>query len=406
MKRFKIFYILIMSAFSSTIVTAQEWVHLVSGTNQHLLHACFLTNDLGFVCGAAGTLLKTTDGGETWNPITTGTSNDLYRTYFQDEDHGIVVGNNGTARKTINGGQNWTTINLNTTEHFRDVFFWTATDGIIIGGNGVGIVRTTDDGGQTWQSQDDIPGEGLRSACMNNGKLYFIGFEGNLFEVDTTDFSFTTHDTEQPAMVSIDWNALDHAIAIGGNGFIKKTTDGGVTWTYVESNTNNFMAEVRFLNSTDGFIACGDVANNTGLLLKTNDGGETWTTIDPDSHRLYALSLYSNTTLIATGLNGTILKFVKDENAVENSIDDKVEVVLTFPNPTHDQLHVSLLHPDLYNAAWAIELTDMEGRIVLSENFRHTSNAIVQVGNIAAGTYFVHVKAGNDCISRKKIVIN
>ena len=61
---------------------------------------------------------------------------------------------------------------------------------------------------------------------------------------------------------------------IEDKGGIKKTTDGGITWTKQTSGTTNDLFAIYFLDANKGFISG---ANDT--VLKTIDGGKTWTQI-------------------------------------------------------------------------------------------------------------------------------
>lgn len=66
----------------------------------------------GYICGSSGTILKTTNGGQTWQEIRKGGSsgkrNQPFRSlWFADADTGFVVGDEGLFWKTENGGTDW-----------------------------------------------------------------------------------------------------------------------------------------------------------------------------------------------------------------------------------------------------------------------------------------------------------
>ncbi|MBU1875000.1 hypothetical protein KJ688_14930 [bacterium] len=73
--------------------------------------------------------------------------------------------------------------------------------------------------------------------------------------------------------------------AVGYNGQINITTDGGVTWSNQNSGTTNKLTSVYFLNNQTGF-ASG--YNNT--LIYTNNKGNTWVPIQvaSDSGSIYS----------------------------------------------------------------------------------------------------------------------
>lgn len=59
-------------------------------------------------------------------------------------------------------------------------------------------------------------------------------------------------------------------IAVGDNGTIARTTDGGLTWTRPASGTTNQLMAVTFLDSLNGWLAGSQV------FMYTTDGGTTW----------------------------------------------------------------------------------------------------------------------------------
>lgn len=75
----------------------------------------FLDNQVGFVCGYSGTILGTTDSGETWNILREGSKSwqsnaPLRDIFFRDKNLGFVVGEAGIFLKTTNGGDTWLAI--------------------------------------------------------------------------------------------------------------------------------------------------------------------------------------------------------------------------------------------------------------------------------------------------------
>ena len=57
-----------------------------------------------YVCGTAGMLFKSTDGGDTWSDIVVPTTRTLRAIYFFDGKRGVAVGDSGTILYTSSGG--------------------------------------------------------------------------------------------------------------------------------------------------------------------------------------------------------------------------------------------------------------------------------------------------------------
>src|SRR5262249_59124860 len=66
--------------------------------------------------------------------------------------------------------------------------------------------------------------------------------------------------------------------AVGGDGVILRTDDGGQTWMPQFSGTLNALINVTFVDANTGWV----VIENFSSILRTIDGGEHWTprTID------------------------------------------------------------------------------------------------------------------------------
>lgn len=67
----------------------------------------------------------------------------------------------------------------------------------------------------------------------------------------------------------------DIAVAVGANGTIIKTIDGGETWVQKESGTTESLRKVQFPTPDIGYIS-----GFNGTLLKSINEGETWNQID------------------------------------------------------------------------------------------------------------------------------
>lgn len=99
----------------------------------------------------------------------------------------------------------------------------------------------------------------------------------------TTDGGTTWTTSLLPACAShvlwdVKFTDYYHGIAVGGNGLVLLTNDGGSNWTCQNSNTNNALVSVCFPTSNIGYAV--------GLnkrIIKTFDGGITWNVINEDT---------------------------------------------------------------------------------------------------------------------------
>jgi hypothetical protein len=66
-----------------------------------------ISGDLGWICGDAGTILMTSDGGQNWDTMVSGTSEVLYYLTQQIQNVIVAAGDNGVILKSIDGGITW-----------------------------------------------------------------------------------------------------------------------------------------------------------------------------------------------------------------------------------------------------------------------------------------------------------
>jgi len=89
--------------------------------------------------------------------------------------------------------------------------------------------------------------------------------------------------------------------AVGDSGTIIHTSDGGVNWVIQESQTENEIVDVFFLNKNLGWASSFKYSSLPygTLLLKTTDGGQNWTSsLYPEEN------IFINCILMLDSLNG------------------------------------------------------------------------------------------------------
>lgn len=285
------FLIVIMSI---NVALAQiNWHSQTSNTTQSLRSVCFLDQNLGWAVGFNGTILHTTNGGDSWIIQASGTSNKLYSiVYFLDPNNGWVVGEFGTILHTSDAGVNWSPQVSGTINLLGSIKFTNANTGFICGNNGT-ILKTT-----------------------NAGLNWYLTTTG------------TTED-----LYSIYFSTESTGWAVGFNGTIIKTSDGGTNWITQNSSTLQVLNSVSFCGSDSGWIA-----GNTGTILFTSDGGANWVTQNSGtSYDLFSTHLIDSRFVWAAGSNGII---IYSSNSGNNwSVDPT--------NSTENNYSIYMLNPNL-----------------------------------------------------------
>lgn len=122
-----------------------QWIQITSGVSVNLNDVFFPTPSLGYIVGDSGTVLKTTDTGNTWQSIYTDSSLSFQSVYFTSVDTGYVAG--GKLYKTTDGGITWIQIFSDTLNSVQEVYFVNN----LLGFAGTSDkVYKTQDGGSNW----------------------------------------------------------------------------------------------------------------------------------------------------------------------------------------------------------------------------------------------------------------
>jgi photosystem II stability/assembly factor-like uncharacterized protein len=196
------------------------------------LRAIDMPNDtVGYVAGDNGALLKLTGFGDTLTALASGTSARLNGVRFADGRHGWVVGSGGYAASTADGGAHWATSSLGTTNDLNGVDEAGSTIWIV-GDNAT--ARLSVDGGTSFSPVD------LKLAAR----------------ADVRAVRLATADT-----VTLG----------GGGGFVRRSVDGGQTWSFFQHPLQGPLTAIAFA-ARAGF-ACTSASR---AVVSSQDGGATW----------------------------------------------------------------------------------------------------------------------------------
>ncbi|GEM_PF-918630 len=257
---------------------AEQGLHYPQKPN---LYSVYFVNRMnGWAVGEDATLIVTNDSGKTWqgeSRVLQGAGPNLYSVHFINNTIGWAVGDDGTIVETEDGGKVWTSKgrayryfssksdNDYVFPHLFSVYFVNETTGWAVGENGT-IIQTTY-GGSIWYLQDD-------KVWINIPLL-------------------TWSSRARPDLFSINFANETTGWATGEEGTIMSTHDGGQTWNLqesgawikrsvvlvalaasaaqVESGDKPNLFSVYFVNETTGWAVGED-----GTIISTNDGGWTW----------------------------------------------------------------------------------------------------------------------------------
>ena len=263
----------------------------------------FADADNAWAVGWAGTIMRTTDGGQTWEWQDSGTRVRLDGVHFHDAQTGWVVGEGGAILKTTDAGDTWTSKPSGTTNLLEAVYFVDADTGWVSGSNGT--IRKTTDGGETWDYQwagGTTQGlSGLHFADEDNG--WAVAWAGTIIRTtDGGDTWITAESGTTRNLLSVHFADKDTGWVTGSAGTILKSTDGGVSWEEQESHTSVGLWAVHSADEDTVWVS-----GNEGTVLKTTDGGATWSAQNPSATQLLSIRFADKNVGAVVGAGGEII---------------------------------------------------------------------------------------------------
>ncbi len=320
-------------------------------TNENLRTVFFSSPATGFIVGDYGTILRSTDGGDSWEVQPSGTIYTLKSVRFFNDQLGIVVGEHGTILRTTDGGSTWAPQPCPTTSHLSGVAFASkdTPDVVFAVGYDATVLRSNDQG-QTWVHVDvGVPATSRLEdiTFTSEGWGAIVGFYRELYSFDGgatwVNRSISTIIMSKVCAVSAHsfaaagmynsspdywWGlwlvkdtATNYSRAINSYGkiisahfineqsgclvgdAIHRTDDGGVTWTEQLRFRYWTCNDVFFTDSLNGTVIGDD-----GTILRTRDAGATWSQLFPlYSQQLMSVSFVNAQVGLAVGFGSEIL---------------------------------------------------------------------------------------------------
>lgn len=239
---------------------------------------------------------------------------------------------------------------------------------------------------------------GVSFADANHGIA--VGFNGII--KNTTDGGNTWNDHSYQIsgnwLYRVSYPVLNYAYIAGDNGIVLKTTDSGNSWTNVQDINNSLrLFGIAFTDSNKGYAA-----GEAGTVLKTTDGGNSWTsqtTVSTNNLRGISFSDINNVTVI--GDWGTIMR---TKTGGATFVEDKFSYLIkgyqlfqNYHNPFNPTTAISYQLSAFSHVT--LKVYDILGREVqtLVNEYEQAGKYTIRfdASKMAGGVYYYKLQAGN-----------
>ena len=329
-------------AILSTINRGADWNTQTSGVITNLNGVHFSNVNYGWVVGGNGIVVSTINGGATWDTLSTPVDNTLRGVYFTDFGHGWAVGDAGTVLQGIFSDARPPLLTDTTPDldlgaatlllEFDEVVDASATmlSGITVtdsnGANGVSLAgailpavnsdtltisMTTSQrlsiiflqNGENIPVQIDVSATAISDIAGNK----FAGIahaQLSLLDVLPVDAWEQQDIQTSTSLLGVHFIDMNRGWAVGNNGILTTTTDGGATWSVGSVGAAVVMRDVHFVDSNHGWAV-----GNGGSIRATNNGGTTWTALSSGTtESLFDIYFVDADNGWVVGDNGTVIR--------------------------------------------------------------------------------------------------
>jgi photosystem II stability/assembly factor-like uncharacterized protein len=293
----------------------------------------------GVAVGDAGTVMRTVDGGKTWTVRRTGVTSTLFAVDMVSKKVAYAAGDLGIVLRSADGGKSWSRRPAPSAAPLFGCAFVTEKVGWVVGD---GVIYRTRDGGRHWSAQHLPGGETLYAVtAIDRYRLWAVGDKGLVLSTidggrhwdlrrpkggtepeetrsgesreaaaaetkasaaaatDAADSSFARlrvadrlDGTERGvraerlvALYGVDFVDEKRGWAVGEDGELLFSKDGGRTWKSQKSKVTADLSAVRFADRKRGWVAGAG-----GVLLRTTDGGAHWKALSRAPVDMYAVA--------------------------------------------------------------------------------------------------------------------
>lgn len=291
------------------------WTQRASGTATALADVAFNVAGVGIAVGeTANQVLRTTDGGLTWSAVGVDLGYSGVAVAFADSSTVVAFNRFTGYRRSTDGGLTWADLaypeDIATQSNLRVRF---GRDGVGLAVGDYGLVLRSVDSGATWARVAGGRLEESITALESRGGVTLAGIISSELRRSTDGgVTWSVVPTAPREVAAVSWGDASTALAVRRFGSIHRTTDAGANWTTVYQDSNAYFSAGAMASATTAVVAGHTSPSDesiTGFMLRTTDGGQTWSPVAlPTTRWLWRIRFLTPLVGLAGGGDATLLR--------------------------------------------------------------------------------------------------
>jgi photosystem II stability/assembly factor-like uncharacterized protein len=427
MKKFSISagVILVVFVLGANVFAQPSWTPQTSPTTQNLNSASAVSNDLCWMSGESGAVIRTTNGGTTWTLNNTGLAGlNFYSVFAINATECWLGQDDGTLWHTTNAGANWSYLVLQPTPIFINVIhFFDANYGFVQGDPVANQWRyyITTNGGANWTLPPNTPNSVGTEAGWNNsyaaldtGHIWW-GTNANKIWKGSLRGPFTSSSVggSNPNSFGVAFNDANTGVAIittssYGPAVISVTNNGGTSWSNGSYTPTQTPYGLKAIPGTGYMWMSTGTSTTAGSILRSTNSGVSWTSQYSMSYAGFCISMANINCGWAGTSGGHIFKYT-DNVGIGTPITTptKFELKQNYPNPFNPQTTIDFtlektgyITLKIYNLLGQNVMTLIDGVETAGEH-----STIFNASSLPSGTYFYTLKSGDNTETRSMILV-
>ncbi|MDQ1265952.1 MAG: hypothetical protein QG635_1104, partial [Bacteroidota bacterium] len=244
-------------------------------SNLKLNKICFLDSNICYFITDNGAIIKTSDGGRIWRVQSKWINSSIDVFQFNSEKVGFIV-SNGMIYKTNDGGETWQLKPSSTyaTSEKQNCITGSDSNTLWIGaGNHSQVIYKSTNKGYTWgakhfkRNKTNI----ISLSKVDDSTAWALGYYGVVLKSTDKGDSWNIMLDFNKELKYICFSKKDIGWIVRYDGRVYKSTNAGETWNLLSDSIIFNVQVIKFSDELHGFAACGD-----GWIMRTSDGGISW----------------------------------------------------------------------------------------------------------------------------------